>query len=171
MTTAYIILLVLMVATALWTVVTASLLRSAIGLAVTSAILAIIMYELVAPWAAVLELSVCAGLVTVVFVSTISLTSPTTRDEERELARRKLLRFAPLPVIVVAAGMFFWVWFKGFAPPPAVPGLEVEAADVRDVLWNSRQLDIAGQILIILAGIFAIVILFKRLAGQKKEAK
>ena len=34
-------------------------------------------------------------------------------------------------------------------------------SDVRDVLWNSRQLDIFGQIVVLLAGVFGIVLLFK----------
>ena len=34
--------------------------------------------------------------------------------------------------------------------------------DVRTVLWNSRQLDLFGQILILLAGVFGVLVLFKR---------
>jgi NADH-quinone oxidoreductase subunit J len=167
MMTYYIILLVLMIAVALWTVMTSSLLKSAIGLAVTSAILAVIMYQLLAPWAAVLELSVCAGLITVVFVSAISLTAPATLEEERELARKKLLRFAPLPVLVIGAGLVLWLWLGKFGAPPLALGGEAAGTDVRDVLWNTRQLDIAGQILIILTGIFGVVVLFKKLAERK----
>ena len=34
--------------------------------------------------------------------------------------------------------------------------------DVRTVLWNVRQLDLFGQILILLAGVFGVLVLFKR---------
>jgi hypothetical protein len=40
-----------------------------------------------------------------------------------------------------------------------VPGAE---GDVRVVLWNLRQLDLFGQILIILAGVIGVLVLFKR---------
>ena len=74
-------LLVLMLIAALWTVMGRSLLKAAIGLAITSAVIAILMFRLDSPLAAVFELSVCTGLVTVLFVSTISLTKPLTREQ------------------------------------------------------------------------------------------
>jgi NADH-quinone oxidoreductase subunit J len=58
------------------------LLKSAISLAVASAILAIIFYQLDAPYAAMFELSVCAGLITVLFASTINLTKGSEEHEE-----------------------------------------------------------------------------------------
>ena len=65
-----IIMLIASVAAAmLWSRITA-----AICLALTSVSLAVILFILHAPWAALFELSVCAGLVTVIFASTISMT-------------------------------------------------------------------------------------------------
>lgn len=55
-----------------------SLLGATISLGVASAILSIIFYVLNSPYVAVFELSVCAGLITVLFVTAISL----TRGEE-----------------------------------------------------------------------------------------
>ena len=54
-----------------------NLLFAAIALAALSAILAIMFYQLNSPYAAVFELSVCAGLITALFVSAISLTRRT----------------------------------------------------------------------------------------------
>ena len=54
-----------------------NLLFAAIALAALSAILAIVFYWLNSPYAAVFELSVCAGLITALFVSAISLTRRT----------------------------------------------------------------------------------------------
>jgi NADH-quinone oxidoreductase subunit J len=62
-----------MVIAAVWTVMSARLLHSAIGLATTSVILAILMYQLGSPLAAVFELSVCAGLISAIFLSAIPL--------------------------------------------------------------------------------------------------
>lgn len=58
------------------------LLQSAISLAVASIILAIIFYQLDSPYAAMFELSVCAGLITVLFVSTINLTKGSEEYEK-----------------------------------------------------------------------------------------
>lgn len=50
------------------------MLFSAISLAALSVIIAIMFFRLNSPYAAVFELSVCAGLITALFVSVISLT-------------------------------------------------------------------------------------------------
>ena len=76
-----IVILAVLLLTSLWTVMTRSILRSAMGLALTSVILAIVMFRLNSPLAAVFELSVCAGLISVLFVSTISITQPYTTEE------------------------------------------------------------------------------------------
>ena len=53
-------------------------LYSIISLGVASVMLGVIFYVYDAPYAAVFEVSVCAGLITVLFVATINL----TRDSE-----------------------------------------------------------------------------------------
>jgi len=84
------VLLFILITAALWTVMTRSLLRSAIGLALTSVILTIIMFRLNSHFAAVFELSVCAGLISVLFVSTISLTHPLTKQQVMQHSIQKL---------------------------------------------------------------------------------
>jgi uncharacterized MnhB-related membrane protein len=56
------------------------LLKGALALAVVSAILAAMFYHFGAPYAAVFELSICAGLITVLFIAVIALTE--ARGEE-----------------------------------------------------------------------------------------
>jgi len=158
MTAIDIILLTAMVVAALWTVMTRSLLKSTIGLAVTSAIITIIMFRLNSPLAAVFELSVCTGLITAVFISTISLVKPLTHKQIVQLSKDRIKRFWYLPLIVIVTGIAL-IYLK--APAPfEFPAAAVET-DVRRVLWNSRQLDLFGQIAVLLAGVFGIVILFK----------
>ena len=82
----YIALLMLLLLAGICTVMTFNLLKSAIGLAVTSAILSLLLFLMDAPLAGVFELSVCAGLITVVFISVISLTKTLGAAEAR--ARR-----------------------------------------------------------------------------------
>ena len=143
---------------ALWTVMTRSLLKSTIGLAATSAVMTIIMFRLDSPIAAVFELSVCTGLITAVFVSTISLMKPLTHKEIVKLSKDRIKRFWYLPVIIVIAGVM--LIFLNIPADLKMPAKAVDN-DVRNVLWNSRQIDIFGQIVLLLAGVFGIVLLFK----------
>jgi NADH-quinone oxidoreductase subunit J len=161
------LLLLSLVGSAACTIMIKDLIKAAIALALASAVLTVVMYLMGATLAAVLELSVCAGLITAVFVSTISLTKPAT-SEEQGLERRKWLkRVIYLPFLLAAVGIGAWlVW----------PSLNVSftgltsGADqsVRSVLWDTRQLDILGQILVVLAGVFGVVVLFK---GRGKAVK
>lgn len=157
------ILLTAMVVAASWTVMTRSLLKSTIGLALTSAIITIIMFRLGSPLAAVFELSVCTGLITAVFVSTISLVKPLTHKEIVKLSKDRLKRFWYLPVIMIAVGAVL-ICLK--LPVDFKIPVKLAQSDMRGVLWNSRQLDIFGQIVVLLAGVFGIVLLFKE-AGKK----
>ena len=158
-----IIILIALIITALWTVMTRSLLRAGMGLAITSAILSVIMFKFNSPLAAVFELSVCAGLIPVLFISTISLTEPLTSQEKLRERKDKLKRFWYLPVITIAVGVvLILVCMRlDIKSPNAAPEPEV-----RFLLWNLRQLDIVGQIIIILAGVFGVAILFKERQGK-----
>jgi len=157
------IILVLLVIAALWASMTTLLLRATIALALTSALLAVVMYSLGATLAAVLELSVCAGLISVVFVSVISLTQRKPFKEYVTRRMRRLRRFWPLPLVLIAIG--FGLSFI-HAPLQIVLPLPGGDGDVRTVLWNLRQLDLFGQILILLAGVFGVLVLFK---GEGKD--
>jgi NADH-quinone oxidoreductase subunit J len=156
-------LLIVMVIAGMWTVMTRSLLKSAMGLAVTSAVITILMFNLNSPLAAVFELSVCAGLITAIFISTISLTRPLTHKEILAISKDRMKRYWYLPVIILAAGAALLVlkvdpgMFKISAAAPKDQTLY----DVRNILWNIRQTDLFGQIVVILAGVFGVVILFK----------
>jgi uncharacterized MnhB-related membrane protein len=57
------------------------LLKGALALAVMSAILAAMFYHFGAPWAAMFELSVCAGFITVLFLAVIALTEGREQNE------------------------------------------------------------------------------------------
>jgi len=147
----------------LFTVMTRSLLRAAIGLALTSAVLSILMFRLDCPMAAVFELSVCAGLISALFFSIITITEPLTPEKVEEERRARMTRFWYLPVILVIAGIvlsFLSVSIHLKLPVPEANN------DVRAILWHLRQLDLVGQVIILLAGVFGIVILLKE-AGKK----
>ena len=69
-----IVLFIVVIACAIMAVSFKNLLFAAMSLGALSAVLAIIFYRLSSPYAAVIELSVCAGLITALFVTVISLT-------------------------------------------------------------------------------------------------
>ncbi|MDD5677496.1 MAG: hypothetical protein PHW60_05820 [Kiritimatiellae bacterium] len=162
----YIALLMLLLLAGIWTVMTLNLLKSAIGLAITSAILSLLLFLMAAPLAGVFELSVCAGLITVVFISAISLTKPLTGTEARARDHSRVKRFILLPVIIVAVAWGLYVMHPHLDLP--LPAADVER-DVRQVFWNIRRIDLVGQILVILAGVFGVVILFKDHPDTKGE--
>ena len=153
-----IVILIILVLAVLWTAMSRSLIRSALGLALTSAILTIEMFRLNSPLAAVFELSVCSGLISVLFVSAISLTVPLTTKEVMQHMRARLSRFWYLPIILVAVAILFGLFHlkSDFRLP-----LPEAQDDVRRVFWGTRQMDLLGQIIILLSGVFAVIILFK----------
>jgi NADH-quinone oxidoreductase subunit J len=117
------------------------------------------MFVLRSPLAAVFELSVCAGLITAVFISAISMTGVSTKEELEAKRKERVKRFIYLPIILVllAVGLIL-SW----------PSLKLSAAaftsgnpDVKYEMWNIRQLDMIGQIIIIIAGVFGVVVMFK----------
>jgi NADH:ubiquinone oxidoreductase subunit 6 (subunit J) len=157
-TTVHSFLLGALVVSATWTVLTARLLRSAIGLALTSVILTILMFQLASPLAAVFELSVGAGLIAAIFISAISLTQRMTAQDQAVRRKERLHRywFLPLILLIVGAALLSIHFVLDVnLPAPAAEN------DVRIVLWKLRHLDLLGQIAILLAGAFGVVILFK----------
>jgi len=157
--TMYVVLLALLLSAAVWTVMTSHLLKSAIGLAVTSVVLTLILFLLKASLAGVFELSVCAGLITVVFISAISLTKPVAEAEAREMKMKRLKRFIFLPILLLIAGWLLRNRMIHLTHP--VQAAADAATTVQQALWSGRRFDLVGQILIILAGIFGIIVLFK----------
>lgn len=153
-----IILLTILLMAALWTAMSSRIVRAAVGLAVTSVILSIIMFQLKSPLAAVFELSVCAGLIFVIFIITISFAQ--RMSKEMLIIRKKEIfsKFWCLPVILIIAGIAL-SRFK--MPVDFVLPLVAEEQDVRNVLWNVRHLDLLGQIIVLLAGAFSVVVFFK----------
>lgn len=157
-----IILLVALILSGLWAVMTSLLLHAAIALALSSALLTIIMFRMDAPLAAAFELSVCAGLISVVFISVISLTHRLPRKEYLDRRKDRINRFRYLPVILILAAIALFMAYRPFNL--SLPGRDI-TKDVRVVLWNLRRLDLFGQVMVLLAGVYGVLVLFK---GRKK---
>jgi NADH-quinone oxidoreductase subunit J len=159
LTTLDIVLLVMLVVSAIATVVTARLLVAALGLAFTSVVLAIIMFRMDATLAAVFELSICAGLIPVIFISSIGLTQRLSSEALAARRKEKLRLFWALPAVVILVGLAL---MQANIPLDSVKTVAAAEQDVRAVLWNVRHVDLIGQVVILLAAAFAVAVLLKR---------
>ena len=145
----YVLVAVGILACAILAISAKRLLISAIWLALTSAMVALMLYMLGAPHIAVIELSVGAGLVTVLFVFAINIAG------EEVMGLRSAL---PLPLvwasIVLSAGLiiFFIVRSLGF-----VQFADASGGFAASVLWQERYLDFLLQVILILAGTLGVI--------------
>ncbi|MCE5188340.1 MAG: hypothetical protein LLF75_04060 [Eubacteriales bacterium] len=136
------------------------LIISAVALAVVSAALGVLMYVLGAHTAAIFEVSVCSGLVTVIFISAVSLSNGDKQIEAQDVAvPARKRRF--LPAILIGAGAILMIvaWLTGFSV--GTPAAAVSGANFNDVFWETCQADIFGQMVALIAGASAIVVFFK----------
>jgi uncharacterized MnhB-related membrane protein len=127
---------------------TPKILASALWLAATSALTALLVYMLSAPEIAVIELSVGAGLVTILFVFAINIVG------EESLALRSII---PTPwiwgslIVIIILGIS---WF--FIDMPNTLAIAQET-DITTTLWHDRSLDILLQIVMIFGGIIGVI--------------
>ena len=166
----------LMTLGALWAVMATDILKSALALALTSVFLSIIIFLLGSPLAAVFELSVCAGLITVIFISAISMVNPEGNNRAEDIAarkRRRLEKYLPLPalLVVVMVGISLWMRSRSELPPIPVAADVSPLLTLSEVMWDARRVDLAGQAIIILVGVFGIVVLFKEYMKRKEGGK
>lgn len=162
----HVLLLSLIIICAAFAVVRTRVIRAAIMLASVSIIVTIILFVLKMPLAGIFELSVCAGLITVIFISVISLTNPLTKEERYEERDNMFKKFLLLPVLIVVCGVSFYMLSKGINFIPV--SSEAVEASAKEELWHLRQIDLIGQIIIILTGVFGVVVLFKDNKDDKK---
>jgi len=141
-------------------VVAQRLLHSALWLAGVSALVALEMYLLGAPEVAVIELSVGAGLVTVLFVFAINIAG-----EEAVTA----LPIVPKPLawILVAGFVFAFGWLSLDMLWMEVPG--VEPLYFKTVLWENRLLDVLLQIVLMFAGVLGVLGLLADIHPSARE--
>ena len=140
------------------------LLIAALWLAGASALTAIMMFRLGAPEVAVIELSVGAGLVTILFVFAINIAG-----EEPPVTLRSLVP-APLAWIVALCAV-------GLGAAMALPNLRVESSLLQadkfaTVLWERRSLDVLLQVVLIIGGVLAVLgLLAEGRANARKESQ
>jgi NADH:ubiquinone oxidoreductase subunit 6 (subunit J) len=152
----HILLLVGLVAFSGVAILAKDLIKSAISLAVASLFLGLLFFEMRAPYAGVFEISVVAGLITVLFMLVIALTKSGGDVRESKLAT------IVFPVFfIVFAAIDLLVMKSLLSKIPALPA-GAEPARFGDVLWKQRTFDLVGQLGAILAGVFAVLALFRK---------
>lgn len=151
-----------MTVAAIVAVMARKMLISAIMLAVMSIALSLLMFKFSAVWAALFELSVCAGLITVLFISAVSL----VKKEDIALKESKA-KFLILPLVSGAAFIFMAIFLMPYFEilssftknPPIQP-------KVGEIIWNMRSIDLLGQITILAAIVFVIKSVFYKRSEQ-----
>lgn len=132
---------------ALMAVRTRRLLMSALWLACTSALVAVQLYLLGAPEVAVIELSVGAGLVTILFVFGISIAGEDSMEEG------PLVHWGvAAALVIIPLALLGWLLLPASAAATAVaePSFAV-------MLWQERGLDVMVQIGLIFAGVLGVL--------------
>jgi uncharacterized MnhB-related membrane protein len=123
------------------------LLVTALWLAGVSALVSVLLYMLGGPQVAVIELSVGAGLVTVLLVYAIGVAGEATHDMPSLIPK-------PLAwgLILLSAAMLGWlVWpMHGATSPVEEPGFT-------NVLWEGRALDVWLQIMVVFSGVLGVL--------------
>ena len=163
------LLIGVIIISAIWTAMSSRLLRSGIALAVTSALIAVAIYRMNSPIAAIFELSVCAGLIPVIFITTISFTHRLTQGEVKARQRHRIAKYWFLPAMAIIAGVVLALKKIGI---DATAPVNTNPANFGQVMWGERHLDLVGQIAVLLTGALGVAVFFKKATSKAgKEDK
>lgn len=141
------LLIILAVVCAILAIRAARLMASVLWLAGVSATLSFVFYLMGAPNVAVIELSVGAGLVTVLFVFAINVAGDERMDERPLMPR-------PLAWTLVIGSMLLLGW--AILPLPIPEGSTGEGAFAA-MLWEQRGLDLLIQMVLVFAGVLGLL--------------
>lgn len=140
-------------------IVAKRILSATIYLACVSALVSVVIYLLGAAQVAVMELSVGAGLVTVLLVYALSVVGDDALDPASVIP--KPLAFATVGMVMVLLGMMVF--------PAIQTHLDQGSTSLANVLWQNRVLDVWIQIALIFSGVMGVLGLLSEQTGGKKE--
>jgi uncharacterized MnhB-related membrane protein len=145
MTIAFLMIAILICA--ILSIHSSKLIHSAIWLAGVSALLSISFYLMGAPQIAVIELSVGAGLVTVLLIFAIGVAG------EEAIREPSLLPKA----LSIGLMLIFILLLSWFSLPKSTTPLSSSDPALSVVLWEQRGLDVLTQIVLIFAGVLGLL--------------
>lgn len=157
------VLLVLMVLAALFVVFSRDLLYAVISLGLLSVFTSVLFYSLGSPYASIIELSIGAGLITILFMATISLVEQ-PKPRKGNIFGLSFLNVMGIAVIAIAA---LWIGFslvKGGGP--SLVAALVPSGTLPETLWGNRLLDVFGLGIIIFTAAIGIGALFRTEGGK-----
>lgn len=123
------------------------LLSAALWLAVVSALVSIMLYQMGARQVAVIELSVGSGLVTVLFVFAISIAG-----DDGLRAADALPRWLTLGAVGALLALLI-----GMALPVGEVDVRAGGFSIETTLWDQRALDVLVQIVLIFTGVLCLL--------------
>ena len=138
-------------------IVSKRILSSTLYLAGVSALISAVIYKLGAVQVAVIELSVGAGLVTVLLVYALSVVGEDALDPSSIIS--KPLAFMLIGLLVIGLA---WMSYETWTVSPPTGSIALA-----DVLWQQRVLDVWIQIALIFSGVMGVLGL---LSEQKPES-
>lgn len=150
--------LAVMLIAAVKAVTSRTALRSAVALAIVSVALSVIMYVLGSVWASLFEVSVCSGFVTVIFVCAVSMTA--NIKEEEFTSRRETATWLSIVLIVVGVALLLLLQSPAFQLSAPLLRQTLDT-DFRSALWTQHKGLLWAQVIVLLAGAFAVIVLFK----------
>lgn len=141
-------------------IVSKKILSATIYLACISALVSVVIYLLGATQVAVMELSVGAGLVTVLLVYAVSVVGDDAMDPPSVIPKPIAFSLVGL-VTILLTGIIF----------PAIPAhFEHGSINLAISLWQSRVLDVWIQIVLIFSGVMGVLgLLSEKYPGRKEE--
>jgi uncharacterized MnhB-related membrane protein len=143
-------------------IVSKKILPSALYLACISALISAVIYMLGAAQVAVMELSVGAGLVTVLLVYAVSVVGDDAMDPPSVISK-------PLAFVVVGLTAVFLGWMAY----PAIPAYFARGPmNLAISLWQNRVLDVWIQIALIFSGVMGVLgLLSEKTPGKAEESQ
>ena len=141
-------------------IVAKRILSATIYLACISALVSATLYLLGAAQVAVMELSVGAGLVTVLLVYAVSVVGDDALDPASVI---------PKPLAFVVVGLVALI--LGWMAFPALGATSINSpGDLGSSLWKNRVLDVWIQIALIFSGVMGVLgLLSEQVPGRKEE--
>ncbi|MCX8074175.1 MAG: NADH-quinone oxidoreductase subunit J [Clostridia bacterium] len=162
----YVLIYLVIIVGVVGAVISKKLLNSAIMLAIASIGISLLLFGYSAPWAAVFELSVCAGLITVLFISAVSLVK-----NEEDTTKEKQIKYSIFPLImsavVILSSIFIPEYFEKLSSYANTTqnGNELK---IGDIIWSIRGIDVIAQIMLLAGGVFAIKHIFSYVKKQEE---
>ena len=140
-------------------IVAKRILSATIYLACISALVSAVIYLLGATQVAVMELSVGAGLVTVLLVYALSVVGDDALDPASVIP--KPLAFGVVGLVVLLLGLMTF--------PAIQTNLDKGSTSLAHVLWQNRVLDVWIQIALIFSGVMGVLGLLSEQTNSKNK--